>query len=100
MLFNQWKCSSVSAADKSQPYSISIYPNPSKGKIYIQFNEALPGRVQISLYSLIGQQVADESFENNHFTKSIDIHSLPAATYLVKISTAKGHMVKKIIVVE
>jgi hypothetical protein len=100
VLFNQWKCSSVSAADKSQPYSISIYPNPSKGKIYIQFNEALPGRVQISLYSLIGQQVADESFENNHFTKSIDIHSLPAATYLVKISTAKGHIVKKIIVVE
>jgi flagellar hook assembly protein FlgD len=54
-------CSSVSVADDVLPQKIELeqnYPNPFNPKTDISFTISLPDRVVLSIYNIMGQEVA------------------------------------------
>ena len=97
VLFNQWKCTGVAAEDKSVSLSVSIFPNPVSDKIHIQFKEESSDKVFISMYSLLGAQVKNQSFVHMGRTWEMDISDLPTGTYLIKVYTKRGMVVKKLV---
>ncbi len=71
---------------------ISIYPNPTKGKLFIKNAE----NAAIYIYNIIGEELVgiDNSKKSELF--SVDISSLAEGTYLVKIVTDKYVITRKI----
>ena len=70
--------------------STLIYPNPTQHTLYIQSAETVE---HVSIYDISGRalmQVANPAL-------SIDINSLATGIYLVKVRTAQGETVKKIV---
>ncbi len=71
--------------------NIAIYPNPVSDKLYISSeNIAIES---ISIYSLTGKKVADETNKTN----SIDVSTLSKGMYFIEISSASGKSIKKFI---
>lgn len=76
---------------------ITIYPNPTKEKIFIETPfliesvevTDLTGRIFV--FSTINEHVSTEQ------SRGLNISSLPAGIYLVKIKTEEGMIVKKIV---
>ncbi len=73
--------------------TITIYPNPATDLITIEDNENITA---IELTALSGKTVATYKINN---TKKININtaSFPKGVYLIKVSSAKGVVIKKII---
>nr|WP_036825024.1 T9SS type A sorting domain-containing protein [Polaribacter sp. Hel1_85] len=70
-----------------------VYPNPATNQITIT-NLALQ---KIEIYDLTGRLVKSVSTINNEETIRIDISSLHAASYLIKVITDKAVVTKKLI---
>ena len=70
---------------------IRIFPNPVNNVFTIEHQHIEIIRVEI--YSLIGLKERD--IINNY--ELINVSELPKGIYMVKIHTAKGHFVKKLI---
>ena len=73
---------------------VKVYPNPSNNFINVEVNTTLPGNIDISVFSMLGQKV-NMVTTNDHKTR-IDVSALPAGYYLVdcvrdgvKIATAR-----------
>ena len=85
---------------------VSIYPNPSNGKVSITLNIREPGRVKIDLIAINGELI--NSFyaqENEAGDKSISVNLtsyqgayLTSGIYLCRITTALQTITKKIII--
>jgi len=70
---------------------ISIYPNPSNGKLFISSSELIKS---IKVTNIIGKEI----YSNNNFNNnSIDLINLNNGVYFIKLSTEKGTITKKII---
>lgn len=71
--------------------SLAIYPNPSNGN----FNINLEGSFSVAIYNLAGNKV----YLNNHAENSlqVDLHSLPAGIYIVRVTGKNFSTVAKII---
>ncbi|XOV94734.1 MAG: T9SS type A sorting domain-containing protein [Bacteroidota bacterium] len=77
----------VLSTPKHSDFEVSIYPNPTNGKIYISnFEEA-------ALYSLSGKLL--EKFKA---TPQIDLSSYPNGIYLLKVYNRESSVTKKIII--
>lgn len=75
--------------------SAKIYPNPAKNSIFINSNNE---KIEdISLFSLDGKQLIQLSGNNNSL-KELDITSIPAGIYLLKLEGEEETQIKKIIV--
>jgi hypothetical protein len=72
---------------------IEIFPNPTNG--FIQINAALGGRKELTVMSISGQTVLRDSFLNKK--KTLDLASLRAGMYLVKITSKEGNVTQRII---
>lgn len=72
---------------------ITVYPNPVKGKVFIDSPEPID---HISLISINGQEVG--SFNSISRNGELDLSQYKPGIYMMRISTAKGVAVKKIIV--
>jgi uncharacterized protein (TIGR02145 family) len=72
---------------------INIYPNPAKEKIYV--NCAIKQNLEVRVYNTIGQCVLQR--ELNKQTTDIDIGSLTKGIYILKLTSPKGTIEKKII---
>ena len=72
---------------------INLFPNPTEGKfiVSVDFSGTKIIRVVNSLGMLILEQ---ESFEKN---ETIDLSSFNKGVYFVKISTAQGELISKVI---
>jgi len=73
--------------------NFNIYPNPSNGKFYIDF-EAL-GDYAVEIFSTIGQKITELKINNK---KNIEISNLQQGIYLVKITKDSKSIVKKIVI--
>jgi hypothetical protein len=70
--------------------SVSIYPNPANGFLYIQSNEQV---LQVDIYSSIGKlekSIRDADIE------MINVENLTAGLYLVSLKTDKGTFTQKV----
>ncbi|MDQ3046773.1 MAG: C25 family cysteine peptidase [Bacteroidota bacterium] len=67
--------------------TIRVYPNPASTNLTVMFNSSTE-KMKIALYNYMGQEVIMVSNENGvsgSFTKTIDVSSLTAGAYLLKI---------------
>lgn len=51
----------------------------------------------VRVYSLIGQEVYNASYNNGTAETNISLHSLATGTYLVNIQTSKGSITKRVV---
>ena len=70
--------------------SFKIYPNPSKGKFWLE----LDSRATVSLFDLSGKLIYTGVKEAG---KSVMEHSYPAGTYIIQVQTERGTSSKKVI---
>ena len=67
--------------------SISVYPNPTTGRIYIKAE----GLLQAEIFDINGKLLKTSS------EQEIDMSALSGGLYLIKIKTTKGIGIKKVI---
>ena len=67
-----------------------LYPNPTYGKVNIECQ----GMTRVSIYNTVGQMVYDKEVDTDQV--SIDLSQQPTGSYLVRIITEQGTVVKKL----
>lgn len=75
--------------------SISIYPNPNKGEIFIN-NSGESNLEKAVIYSITGKKV--RVFDNITNQKSLSFSSLKSGLYFLKLDSDKGRIIKKLII--
>lgn len=66
--------------------SISLFPNPSRDYVIIQFNKVFPGEIAIELYNMDGQLLKQIPVkETSNYL--LNLSGLPAGFYLCRISS-------------
>lgn len=73
---------------------ISLYPNPTNGKLKIKLNETLM-QTNYQIYDVLGKTIAKGIF--NEIENEIDLISKENGLYLLKIETENSTILKKII---
>ena len=73
--------------------SFEIYPNPVLDKLHIDADTD----ADIEIYNIKGQQVYKSTRLQACEQQSIDVSDLDSGVYLVRIRTAKGDIMKRII---
>lgn len=86
----------TSIADHMNENAITIFPNPSNGKIQIQ--GLLAGAQSIEVYNVIGERIAAFSAAKQQITKEIDLSGSPAGIYFVKINNGQKSCSKKFVI--
>jgi hypothetical protein len=82
---------SVGYENKIQEYDISIYPNPTRGRLYIQVNT--PSK--ISLFSLNGKQIKE--IDNIKSEMELDISENKPGVYFLRIESQFNVSVRKVV---
>ncbi len=75
---------------------ITIYPNPARDIIYIEFTNPSVSHEQFNytLYNAIGQKVLEGKLENN----KIPIKKISKGIYFLELNSANGREIKRIII--
>jgi|GEM_PF-3925433 len=76
----------------------NIYPNPSKESFTLGFDAALESDGFVTLYNSIGQEVSSQGLSAWSREYSVNISSLAAGVYLVKVELGDAIRTKRIIV--
>ena len=82
---------------------VAAYPNPFKSIINIQFQLRSSSYVELLIYNLSGEIIADllhEKVQSGTHTVAWDVgglNSLPSGTYIFKLITGNEHMTRKIL---
>jgi hypothetical protein len=69
-----------------------LLPNPTSGKVTVCTSSSLQ---RIELFGSEGKRIA--SFEASGFSKTVDLSTYPADTYIVRITTLGGTTTKRIV---
>jgi len=103
------KCQSLAAGvsniirDENKARFVGVYPNPGNNDSKIDFFIAEHGKVQMSVHTLLGEQVSilcDEKFDSGTHTIDFSAAPLSAGNYLIKMITESGVVdVAKIVIV-
>ena len=90
----------VSASANEFTGNLSVYPNPAKGYTEVKFSVAEATSAVFGLYDLTGREVYQETtFLNSGFNnKVIQLNNLKSGVYLLRISSEKGIVSRKLIV--
>ncbi|MBL7732244.1 MAG: T9SS type A sorting domain-containing protein, partial [Chitinophagaceae bacterium] len=72
----------------SQEYSITVYPNPNRGRFNIRLNTDLYNRLNVAVYNSLGQQVKSQVFAGLSYGSVIRVNldNFPAGTYHLLLS--------------
>lgn len=78
--------------------SLRIFPNPTTGWVGVSFEKQQPGSVDLALFDALGQVVwqVQEKTAALIFQKELDLSTVPAGLYFLKIQTADGVISGKI----
>jgi hypothetical protein len=76
-----------------------IFPNPNKGEFTIKLNSSSNSNIRVEVYDIRGRTVFSNIYNNSSdFNQTINLNSVQAGMYLVKISDGERQSTKKIIV--
>ncbi|MEK6616311.1 MAG: T9SS type A sorting domain-containing protein, partial [Bacteroidota bacterium] len=75
---------------------VSIYPNPSNGKIQVISNQY--SVIGLEVYNVMGEKVFQSQYSIPNTQYLIDLSSQPSGVYFINIRTDKGNIVKKLII--
>ena len=81
----------VDDAVEEMTASFNIYPNPVNDKLYIETEAEVR---EVVVYDVYGRQ---QSTDNGQQSTTIDVANLNSGVYFVKVVTANGEAVKRII---
>ena len=91
--------SSVDIEDNLQKESLTIYPNPAKDKIYIDFCDFKSTDLSIEICNIMGKTLRKYKTEGNiPGTFVANIAGLDPGIYLLKINGSPGKITKKLII--
>ena len=75
--------------------SIKMFPNPSKDKVYIEFNEVIES---VAIYTVSGKMIQSKSFVGiNQYKVEIPVQKLTEGTYFIKVNSSSGYNYKKLV---
>jgi len=77
--------------------NVEIFPNPATGIITISTSCNFPGETSVSVFSLGGRQLLHSRFPNQEQFK-MDVSSLQAGIYIIKLQTKAGLEIKKLVI--
>jgi len=79
---------------------ITTFPNPANDRLNISAGESLKGKVSITINNLLGQTVYSEEIEDMHqySTHMINTIQFTEGIYMLKVTSEKGSVTKKIVV--
>ena len=75
----------------------TLFPNPANDQIQVQIKGFSGGKTSFSIVDLLGRSLLVGQINTNQ--SSIDIGTLPAGTYIFRLSNAKGEMDARRIVI-
>jgi hypothetical protein len=70
---------------------VTLYPNPSTDYIHIRFNTVNAENAKVSLYTILGNEIAVESEVIGSHIMRIWVKDLPTGYYLLAISDDQSH---------
>lgn len=85
-------CSSAGIFESKKPNTLSVYPNPSTGTLFVNTDEL---DFQIEIYSLEGRLI--KSFKNN---KILNLPSISAGTYILRCTTTHSTSTRRISIIK
>jgi plastocyanin len=77
---------------------VSIYPNPSKGNIYLKGQTGHSKNLQVDIYNVQGVRVYGTTKLNNTSMEEIEIPTLEEGIYIVRLQSDEGMSMRKVIV--
>jgi len=84
-----WGTCPTASIDNQTLTNISIYPNPTNNKLFIQ---GLLNPTKISVYNVLGMLVL-----SNTISSEIDINDLQSGIYIIKIVDEQKEIIRKFI---
>jgi len=78
---------------------VSIYPNPTSGKLNIELNN-LPQSAQVSVFDVVGREIKTSNNAINASRIEIDLSDQPNGIYLIKVSAGGRNYQQKISVLK
>lgn len=78
--------------------SMMLFPNPTKDNVWLSFNTSEAQNLSIELMKLDGQVIRTQNISGNGEIKTqVDLSGLAKSTYLIRIKSDKGSLVKRIV---
>jgi hypothetical protein len=86
--------------NQSTASDLSIYPNPSNGKIIVSASNIPKGVIQASIYDLLGRLVYQSALSLKDNKAELSIPSNNGAIYILELKEASGSVYRERIVME
>jgi PKD repeat protein len=88
--------------DELKTDNLSIYPNPSRGEFTLELTNNYTGKMHLTLYDLLGNQLRRETVEKSsgHMRKEIVLRQLPNGIYHLVIEQNSQRTVRKIVIAD
>jgi hypothetical protein len=77
--------------------SISMYPNPSRGMVNIDLKSIQGREVEVTVNNILGNVVRTAVVKNQNGLGQLDLSDFQNGIYIVKVSTAKGQFVQRVV---
>ncbi|HEX5153588.1 MAG TPA: T9SS type A sorting domain-containing protein [Parafilimonas sp.] len=81
------KVQNSSIASENSPGDTILYTNLIQSVLHIEYTTKLAGKIAINIYDAHGKPVISEYIESN---TQLDLKSLPAGVYFIKINDGNG----------
>lgn len=80
--------------------AFTLYPNPSTGEFTLSFNESINGTATVTIMNTTGKQLYSQVININKAaqTESISISNISSGLYFIKVETANGISVQKLVI--
>lgn len=105
--FYEFPITKASSSGSGVPYAVdstnqnfTLYPNPARQGIVVEFMVAKPGNTTLSMYDVTGAKVKDlylnSSLGNGEHRLTIELPDVPPGTYLIELTTPSGSSIQKL----
>ena len=91
---------SASAVKSTEMPKISVLPNPASEVMAVQISVCQPDDLKVELLDLQGRIVAVQSIHPGSTMAHFDVRKLYAGDYFVRISTAQGLFVERLVILK
>ena len=74
--------------EKGEEGSFSVYPNPTQARLWFGYEFTQTGKVEVSLYNIVGQKLdytLNESYESGKLVHSFDCSAYAAGNYVLSV---------------
>ena len=93
-------CTPNSVSQEIQDKSLEVYPNPAEGDMYIHCTSDFSAQMEVSLINSLGDIVSKQHITgNNDGNFKVDVHTIPAGIYVLKITNHVSTHFEKVMIV-